>query len=167
VIANADQQIVERAQRGDEARVDYADEVPAGNSWGGACSRLVQRTGVEGRTCRKRPFIQAYRALPSFRWRTSAVLTWFVRIRDQTRRQRNHISVDDGPACSRRPTSVRNEDAESFEEAEQLVDSCAQRRMGRADRQDRLAAPRQPQRWMSSTRIAARRSSTRERRFEI
>src|SRR5690349_656846 len=112
-----DQQLVERAQRGDKRAFELL-VLKYQRKLGRLLSRLVRDPGeVEDVT--QEAFIKAYRALPSFRG-DSAFYTWLYRIAINT--AKNYLV-----AMGRRaPTSTAfdNEDAESFEDAEQLRDSA-------------------------------------------
>jgi RNA polymerase sigma-70 factor, ECF subfamily len=112
-----DQQLVERAQRGDKRAFEllvlkYQRKLQR------LLSRLVRDPGeVEDVT--QEAFIKAYRALPSFRG-DSAFYTWLYRIGINT--AKNYLV-----AMGRRaPTSTGfdNEEAENFEDAEQLRDAA-------------------------------------------
>ena len=111
-----DQQLVERAQRGDKR----AFELLVTNyqrKLGRLLSRMV-RDPAEVEDVTQEAFIKAYRALPSFRG-DSAFYTWLYRIAINT--AKNYLV-----ALGRRaPTTTEfdNEDAENFEEAEALRDS--------------------------------------------
>src|ERR1039457_5604404 len=114
---NIDQQLVERAQQGDK----HAFELLVSKyqrKLGRLLSRFIRDPGeVEDVT--QEAFIKAYRALPSFRG-DSAFYTWLYRIGINT--AKNYLV-----AMGRRaPTSTGfdNEEAESFEDAEQLRDSA-------------------------------------------
>src|SRR3954454_19426998 len=110
-----DQQLVERAQRGDK----HAFELLV-SKYQRKLARLLSRfirdaTEVEDVT--QEAFIKAYRALPTFRG-DSAFYTWLYRIGINT--AKNYLM-----AMGRRaPTSteVEAEEAEGFEEGEQLRD---------------------------------------------
>src|SRR5437660_12472912 len=110
-----DQQLVERAQRGDKRAFELL-VVKYQRKLGRLLSRLVRDPGeVEDVT--QEAFIKAYRALPSFRG-DSAFYTWLYRIAINT--AKNYLV-----AMGRRaPTSteVEAEEAEGFEEGEQLRD---------------------------------------------
>src|ERR671910_2020957 len=108
-----DQELVERAQRGDK----HAFELLV-SKYQRKLARLLSRfmrdsTEVEDVT--QEAFIKAYRALPTFRG-DSAFYTWLYRIGINT--AKNYLV-----AMGRRaPTTTEfdNEDAENFEEAEAL-----------------------------------------------
>src|SRR6195256_3234746 len=110
-----DQQLVERAQRGDKRAFELL-VVKYQRKLGRLLSRLVRDPGeVEGVT--QEAFIKAYRALPSFRG-DSAFYTWLYRIAINT--AKNYLV-----AMGRRaPTSTGfdNEEAENFEDGDQLRD---------------------------------------------
>src|SRR6266704_4024658 len=110
-----DQQLVERAQRGDKRAFELL-VLKYQRKLGRLLSRLVRDPGeVEDVT--QEAFIKAYRALPSFRG-DSAFYTWLYRIAINT--AKNYLV-----AIGRRaPTSteVEAEEAEGFEEGEQLRD---------------------------------------------
>src|SRR5260370_22000567 len=111
-----DQQLVERAQRGDKRAFELL-VLKYQRKLGRLLSRLVRDPGeVEDVT--QEAFIKAYRALPSFRG-DSAFYTWLYRI--AIRAAKNYLV-----AMGRRaPTSTGfdHEEAENFEDAEQLRDS--------------------------------------------
>ncbi|MEO5766481.1 MAG: RNA polymerase sigma factor RpoE [Casimicrobiaceae bacterium] len=110
-----DQQLVERAQRGDKRAFELL-VVKYQRKLGRLLSRLV-RDPAEVEDVTQEAFIKAYRALPSFRGE-SAFYTWLYRIGINT--AKNYLV-----AMSRRaPTSTGfdHEDAENFEDAEQLRD---------------------------------------------
>jgi len=100
-----DQQLVERAQRGDRRAFELL-VAKYQRKLARLLSRLV-RDPAEVEDVTQEAFIKAYRALPSFRG-DSAFYTWLYRM------------------GRRAPTSTGfdNEDAESFEDAEQLRDSA-------------------------------------------
>ena len=110
-----DQQLVERAQRGDKRAFELL-VVKYQRKLGRLLSRLVRDPGeVEDVT--QEAFIKAYRALPSFRG-DSAFYTWLYRIGINT--AKNYLV-----ALGRRApttTGFDNEEAEGFEDAEQLRD---------------------------------------------
>ena len=86
-------------------------------SWDGLLSRFV-RDSAEVEDVTQEAFIKAYRALPSFRG-DSAFYTWLYRIGINT--AKNYLV-----ALGRRApttTGFDNEEAEGFEDAEQLRDS--------------------------------------------
>ena len=110
-----DQQLVERAQRGDK----HAFELLV-SKYQRKLARLLSRfirdsTEVEDVT--QEAFIKAYRALPSFRG-DSAFYTWLYRIGINT--AKNYLV-----AMGRRApttTDIDSEEAEGFEDGEQLRD---------------------------------------------
>lgn len=112
-----DQQLVERAQRGDKRAFELL-VLKYQRKLGRLLSRLVRDPGeVEDVT--QEAFIKAYRALPNFRGE-SAFYTWLYRIGINT--AKNYLV-----ALGRRaPTSTEfdHEEAESFEDAEALRDSA-------------------------------------------
>src|SRR4051795_11684666 len=111
-----DQQLVERAQRGDK----HAFELLV-SKYQRKLARLLSRfirdaTEVEDVT--QEAFIKAYRALPTFRG-DSAFYTWLYRIGINT--AKNYLV-----ALGRRApttTGFDNEEAEGFEDAENLRDN--------------------------------------------
>lgn len=111
-----DQQLVERAQRGDKRAFEML-VLKYQRKLARLLSRLVRDPGeVEDVT--QEAFIKAYRALPNFRG-DSAFYTWLYRIAINT--AKNYLV-----AMGRRaPTStgVDHEEAEGFEDAEQLRNS--------------------------------------------
>jgi RNA polymerase sigma-70 factor (ECF subfamily) len=112
-----DQQLVERAQRGDKRAFELL-VMKYQRKLGRLLSRLV-RDPAEVEDVAQEAFIKAYRALPSFRG-DSAFYTWLYRIAINT--AKNYLV-----AMGRRApttTSFDNEEAESFEDAEQLRDSA-------------------------------------------
>ena len=112
-----DQQLVERAQRGDKRAFELL-VLKYQRKLGRLLSRLVRDPGeVEDVT--QEAFIKAYRALPNFRGE-SAFYTWLYRIAINT--AKNYLV-----ALGRRaPTSTEfdHEEAESFEDAEALRDAA-------------------------------------------
>jgi RNA polymerase sigma-70 factor (ECF subfamily) len=111
-----DQQLVERAQRGDKRAFELL-VAKYQRKLGRLLSRMV-RDPAEVEDVTQEAFIKAYRALPSFRGE-SAFYTWLYRIAINT--AKNYLV-----ALGRRaPTTTEfdNEDAENFEEAEALRDS--------------------------------------------
>src|SRR5437870_8003767 len=112
-----DQQLVEQAQRGDK----HAFELLV-SKYQRKLVRLLSRfirDSTEVEDVAQETFIKAYRALPSFRG-DSAFYTWLYRIAINT--AKNYLV-----AMGRRaPTSTGfdHEDAESFEDAEQLRDAA-------------------------------------------
>jgi RNA polymerase sigma-70 factor (ECF subfamily) len=112
-----DQQLVERAQRGDKRAFELL-VAKYQRKLGRLLSRLVRDPGeVEDVT--QEAFIKAYRALPNFRG-DSAFYTWLDRIAINT--AKNYLV-----ALGRRaPTTTEfdHEEAESFEDADALRDSA-------------------------------------------
>ena len=112
-----DQQLVERAQRGDKRAFELL-VIKYQRKLGRLLSRMVRDPGeVEDGT--QEAFIKAYRALPNFRGE-SAFYTWLYRIAINT--AKNYLV-----ALGRRaPTTTEfdNEDAESFDDAEALRDTA-------------------------------------------
>jgi RNA polymerase sigma-70 factor (ECF subfamily) len=111
-----DQQLVERAQRGDKRAFELL-VAKYQRKLGRLLSRLV-RDPAEVEDVTQEAFIKAYRALPSFRG-DSAFYTWLYRIAINT--AKNYLV-----ALGRRAptsTSFDHEEAENFEDAEQLRDS--------------------------------------------
>src|SRR5512140_3821451 len=112
-----DQQLVERAQRGDKRAYELL-VMKYQRKLGRLLSRLV-RDPAEVEDVTQEAFIKAYRALPSFRGE-SAFYTWLYRIAINT--AKNYLV-----AMGRRaPTSTGfdHEEAEGFEDAEQLRDTA-------------------------------------------
>lgn len=108
-----DQQLVERAQRGDK----HAFELLVGKyqrRLGRLINRFV-RNAAEAEDLTQEAFIKAYRALPAFRG-DSAFYTWLYRIGINT--AKNHLLAQG----RRAPTSTAfdAEEAEDFEEASLL-----------------------------------------------
>ena len=111
-----DQQLVERAQRGDKLAFELL-VLKYQRKLGRLLSRFV-RDSAEVEDVTQEAFIKAYRALPSFRG-DSAFYTWLYRIGINT--AKNYLV-----ALGRRApttTGFDNEEAEGFEDAEQLRDS--------------------------------------------
>ena len=111
-----DQQLVLRAQQGDKRAYELL-VMKYQRKLGRLLSRLV-RDPAEVEDVTQEAFIKAYRALPAFRG-DSAFYTWLYRIAINT--AKNYLV-----AMGRRaPTStgVDLEDAENFDDAEQLRDS--------------------------------------------
>ena len=111
-----DQQLVERAQRGDKRAFDLLVSKYQ-RKLGRLLSRFI-RDPAEVEDVAQEAFIKAYRALPNFRG-DSAFYTWLYRIGINT--AKNYLV-----ALGRRaPTSTGfdNEEAEGFEDADQLRDS--------------------------------------------
>jgi RNA polymerase sigma-70 factor (ECF subfamily) len=112
-----DQLLVERAQRGDKRAFELL-VTKYQRKLGRLLSRLV-RDPAEVEDVTQEAFIKAYRALPSFRGE-SAFYTWLYRIGINT--AKNYLV-----AMGRRaPTSTGfdHEEAENFEDAEQLRDTA-------------------------------------------
>src|SRR3982750_4969134 len=112
-----DQQLVERAQHGDKKAFDLL-VVKYQRKLARLLSQFI-RDSAEVEDVTQEAFIKAYRALPSFRG-DSAFYTWLYRIAINT--AKNYLV-----AMGRRAptsTSFDNEDAEGFEDAEQLRDSA-------------------------------------------
>ncbi len=110
-----DRQLVERAQRGDKRAFELLVEKYQ-RKLGRLLARFI-RDPAEVEDVTQEAFIKAYRALPSFRG-DSAFYTWLYRIGINT--AKNYLM-----AMGRRaPTSteVEAEEAEGFEEGEQLRD---------------------------------------------
>ena len=110
-----DQQLVERAQRGDKRAFEMLVEKYQ-RKLARLVSRLVRDPG-EAEDVTQEAFIKAYRALPSFRG-DSAFYTWLYRIGINT--AKNYLVA----TGRRAPTSteVDAEEAEGFESGEQLRD---------------------------------------------
>jgi RNA polymerase sigma-70 factor (ECF subfamily) len=111
-----DQQLVERAQRGEKRAFELL-VLKYQRKLGRLLSRFV-RDPAEVEDVTQEAFIKAYRALPNFRG-DSAFYTWLYRIGINT--AKNYLV-----ALGRRaPTSTGfdNEEAEGFEDADQLRDS--------------------------------------------
>ena len=110
-----DQQLVERAQHGDKHAFELL-VVKYQRKLGRLLSRFI-RDQAEVEDVAQEAFIKAYRALPSFRG-DSAFYTWLYRIGINT--AKNYL-VSQG---RRAPTTTEfdSEEAEGFEEAEQLRD---------------------------------------------
>src|SRR5512142_177207 len=112
-----DQVLVERAQHGDKRAFELLVS-KYHRKLGRLLSRMV-RDPAEVEDITQEAFIKAYRALPGFRGE-SAFYTWLYRIAVNT--AKNYLV-----AMGRRaPTSTGfdNEEAEGFEEAEQLRDTA-------------------------------------------
>src|SRR5512134_3757745 len=108
-----DQQLVERAQRGEKQAFDLL-VAKYQRKLGRLLSRFI-RDPAEVEDVAQEAFIKAYRALPSFRGE-SAFYTWLYRIGINT--AKNYLV-----AMGRRaPTTTEfdSEDAENFEDGEQL-----------------------------------------------
>jgi len=111
-----DQQLVERAQRGDRRAFEML-VMKYQRKLARLLSRFV-RDPAEVEDVTQEAFIKAYRALPGFRG-DSAFYTWLYRIGINT--AKNYLV-----ALGRRAptsTSYDNEEAESFEDAEALRDT--------------------------------------------
>jgi len=111
-----DQQLVERAQRGDKRAFELL-VLKYQRKLGRLLSRFV-RDSAEVEDVTQEAFIKAYRALPTFRG-DSAFYTWLYRIGINT--AKNYLV-----ALGRRApttTGFDNEEAEGFEDAEQLRDA--------------------------------------------
>jgi len=111
-----DQQLVERAQRGDKHAFELL-VLKYQRKLARLLSRFV-RDPAEVEDVSQEAFIKAYRALPTFRG-DSAFYTWLYRIGINT--AKNYLV-----ALGRRApttTGFDNEDAENFEDAEQLRDN--------------------------------------------
>ncbi len=110
-----DQQLVERAQRGDKRAFELL-VLKYQRKLGRLLSRFV-RDPAEVEDVTQEAFIKAYRALPGFRGE-SAFYTWLYRIGINT--AKNYLV-----ALGRRApttTGFDNEEAEGFEDADQLRD---------------------------------------------
>jgi len=111
-----DQQLVDRAQRGDKRAFELL-VMKYQRKLGRLLSRFV-RDPAEVEDVTQEAFIKAYRALPNFRG-DSAFYTWLYRIGINT--AKNYLV-----ALGRRApttTGFDNEEAEGFEDADQLRDS--------------------------------------------
>ena len=111
-----DQQLVERAQRGDKRSFELL-VAKYQRKLGRLLSRFV-RDPAEVEDVTQEAFIKAYRALPGFRGE-SAFYTWLYRIGINT--AKNYLV-----ALGRRApttTGFDNEEAEGFEDADQLRDA--------------------------------------------
>lgn len=110
-----DQQLVERAQRGDKKAFELL-VVKYQRKLARLLSRFIRDAGeVEDVT--QEAFIKAYRALPSFRG-DSAFYTWLYRIGINT--AKNYLVATGRRAPT--VTGVDNEEAEDIEEGDQLRD---------------------------------------------
>lgn len=108
-----DQELVERAQRGDKAAFDLLVQKYQ-RKLGRLLSRMI-RDQAEVEDVVQEAFIKAYRALPNFRG-DSAFYTWLYRIGINT--AKNYLV-----AMGRRPqvsTEIEVEDAENFEDGHEL-----------------------------------------------
>ena len=115
-VRQVDQQLVERAQRGDKKAFELL-VVKYQRKLGRLLSRFV-RDPAEVEDVTQEAFIKAYRALPSFRG-DSAFYTWLYRIGINT--AKNYLV-----ALGRRaPTTTEfdAEEAESFDDADNLRDN--------------------------------------------
>lgn len=117
-----DQQLVERAQRGDKEAFGLLVSKYQ-RKLGRLLSRLI-RDPAEVEDVAQEAFIKAYRALPSFRGE-SAFYTWLYRIGINTAK---NFLVSQG---RRAPTATEfdSEEAESFDEGDQLRDINTPERM--------------------------------------
>jgi len=110
-----DQQLVERAQRGDKRAFDLLVSKYQ-RKLGRLLSRFI-RDSTEVEDVTQEAFIKAYRALPTFRG-DSAFYTWLYRIGINT--AKNYLV-----ALGRRApttTTIDSEEAEGFEDGDQLRD---------------------------------------------
>lgn len=108
-----DQELVERAQRGDKAAFNLLVQKYQ-RKLGRLLSRMI-RDPAEVEDVVQEAFIKAYRALPNFRG-DSAFYTWLYRIGINT--AKNYLV-----AMGRRPqvsTEIEVEDAENFEDGQEL-----------------------------------------------
>jgi RNA polymerase sigma-70 factor, ECF subfamily len=108
-----DQELVERAQRGDKGAFDLLVQKYQ-RKLGRLLSRMI-RDQAEVEDVVQEAFIKAYRALPNFRG-DSAFYTWLYRIGINT--AKNYLV-----AMGRRPqvsTEIEVEDAENFEDGQDL-----------------------------------------------
>src|ERR1700737_3472026 len=112
-----DQQLVERAQRGDKRAFELL-VLKYQRKLGRLLSRLV-RDPAEVEDVTQEAFIKAYRALPSFRG-DSAFYTWLYRIAINT--AKNYLVAMGRRAPSQ--TAFDNGESRNFEEADQLRDSA-------------------------------------------
>lgn len=111
-----DQQLVERAQQGDKHAFELL-VVKYQRKLGRLLSRFI-RNPTEVEDVAQEAFIKAYRALPSFRG-DSAFYTWLYRIGINT--AKNYLMSQGRRAPT--TTEFDSEEAEGFEEAEQLRDN--------------------------------------------
>jgi RNA polymerase sigma-70 factor (ECF subfamily) len=109
-----DQQLVERAQRGDKQAFDLL-VVKYQRKLARLLSQFI-RDAAEVEDVTQEAFIKAYRALPSFRG-DSAFYTWLYRIGINTAK---NFLVAQGRRAPTTTAGFDNEDAEGFEEASQL-----------------------------------------------
>jgi RNA polymerase sigma-70 factor (ECF subfamily) len=110
-----DQQLVERAQRGDKRAFELLVSKYQ-RKLGRLLSRFI-RDGAEVEDVTQEAFIKAYRALPSFRG-DSAFYTWLYRIGINT--AKNYLVAQGRRAPT--TTGFDSEDAENFEDGDQLRD---------------------------------------------
>jgi RNA polymerase sigma-70 factor (ECF subfamily) len=110
-----DQQLVERAQRGDKRAFELLVSKYQ-RKLGRLLSRFI-RDGAEVEDVTQEAFIKAYRALPSFRGE-SAFYTWLYRIGINT--AKNYLVAQGRRAPT--TTGFDSEDAENFEDGDQLRD---------------------------------------------
>ncbi len=108
-----DQQLVERAQRGDKRAFELL-VVKYQRRLGRLISRFV-RNAAEAEDLTQEAFIKAYRALPAFRG-DSAFYTWLYRIGINT--AKNHLLAQGRKAPT--STAFDTEEAEEFEDASLL-----------------------------------------------
>lgn len=108
-----DQQLVERAQRGDKHAFELL-VVKYQRRLGRLISRFV-RNAAEAEDLAQEAFIKAYRALPAFRG-DSAFYTWLYRIGINT--AKNHLLAQGRKAPTSTPFDT--EEAEDFEDASLL-----------------------------------------------
>jgi RNA polymerase sigma-70 factor (ECF subfamily) len=108
-----DQQLVERAQRGDKHAFELL-VVKYQRRLGRLISRFVRNNG-EAEDLTQEAFIKAYRALPAFRG-DSAFYTWLYRIGINT--AKNYLTTKGRKAPT--STAFDTEEAEAFEEASLL-----------------------------------------------
>jgi RNA polymerase sigma-70 factor (ECF subfamily) len=111
-----DQQLVERAQRGDKRAFELL-VVKYQRKLGRLLSRFI-RDSAEVEDVAQEAFIKAYRALPSFRGE-SAFYTWLYRIGINT--AKNYLVAQGRRAPT--TTGFDSEEAENFEDGEQLRDA--------------------------------------------
>jgi len=109
-----DQQLVERAQRGDKHAFDML-VVKYQRKLARLLSQFIRDT-TEVEDVTQEAFIKAYRALPSFRG-DSAFYTWLYRIGINTAK---NFLVAQGRRAPTTSIGFDNEDAEGFEEGSQL-----------------------------------------------
>ena len=108
-----DQQLVERAQRGDKHAFELL-VIKYQRRLGRLISRFV-RNAAEAEDVTQEAFIKAYRALPAFRG-DSAFYTWLYRIGINT--AKNHLVAQGRRAPTSTPLDV--DEAEDYEEASLL-----------------------------------------------